>query len=230
MKQNTITLLLFFLVITCFWGCNKSKRPSLNPALTQEFFKAVDDNNQDDIIALLQKEPKLVFARDDLGFTPLMKAARYGKSEIVEILLRNKSEVNAQADMGETALFRTMDVNKYKNAELLLKYGADPNLKENSQDWAALPCACYYGNLRMAKLLLANGADVNVTGKYDQTPLHWSMRAITWDNQKEIVQLLLDNGVNASHEDSNGRTALQMAERRSADGVVELLRSHGTNY
>ena len=126
--------------------------------------------------------------------------------------------------MGETALFRTIDVNGFDNAKLLIKFGADPNIKESSQDWAPLQCASYYGNLQMVKLLIENGAEINVTGKYNQTPLHWSMRAITWNNQKEIVKYLLQKGINVNHEDSDGNTALLMAEKRSSEGVVELLR------
>jgi ankyrin repeat protein len=190
---------------------------------------AVGNNDLNEVNALLIKEPNLVYARDELGYTPLMAASRYGENKIVGILLKNKSEVNAQSDMGETALFRTIDVNKYKNAELLLKHGADPDIKEYSQGWAALPCACYYGNLRMVRLLLKNRANINIMGKYEQTPLHWAIRAINMENQKQIVKLLLEEGVNADHEDIIGQTALQMAESRSAEGVVELLRSHSSN-
>ncbi len=221
MKQIIILSLFIF---SFFLGCENSNRPTLDEVLTQEFFNATSNNNLKEIKTLLAKEPNLVFARDGLGFTPLMKVARYGETKVVEFLLRNKSEVNAKADMGETALFRTIDVNKYDNAKILIKFGADPNIKETSQDWAPLPCASYYGNLRLVKLLIDSGAEINVTGKYDQTSLHWSMRAITWNNQKEIVKYLLQNGINANHEDSEGKTALQMAEKRSSEGVVELLR------
>jgi ankyrin repeat protein len=225
MKQNIITLLLFYLVIIYCGGCGSS----LDPALTAEFFMAVGNNNLNEVNAMLEKEPNLVYARDELGYTPLMAASRFGNKTIVGVLLKNKSEVNAQSNMGETALFRTIDVNKYKNAELLLKYGADPDIKEYSQGWSALSCACYYGNLHMVRLLLKNRANINIKGKYEQTPLHWSIRAINLDNQKQIVKLLLEEGVNADHEDIVGQTALQMAESRSAEGVVELLRSYSSN-
>jgi len=225
MKQIVI-LSLSLLAFSFFIGCEKSNRPSLDEVLTQDFFSAISDNNLSEIKTLLKKEPNLVFARDNLGFTPLIVASRYGETKIVEYLLRNKSEVNAKGNMGETALFRTIDVNNFENAKILIKFGADPNIKESSQDWAPLPCASYYGNLEIVKLLIKNGADVNVTGKYDQTPLHWSMRAITWNNQKEIVKYLIQKGVDLNHEDSNGETALQMAEKRSSDGVVEILRKN----
>jgi ankyrin repeat protein len=227
MKKSINSILILCTIITLSFGCKSSNKPSFDPKLASDFFNAVENDNVEELKKLLVKESGLVYARDDIGFTALMKASRYGEVKTVELLLKSGAEINAQADMGETALFRTIDVNNYKAAELLLKHGANPNIKETSQDWSALQCAAYYGNLSMVKLLLDNGADVNAVGKYDQTPLHWSMRAITWNNQKEIVELLIKRGVNINHVDTDGRTALQMADKRSAEGVPELLRSHG---
>ena len=215
------------LIVVWFTGCSESRAVSLDPVMVQEFFEAVSQKNRDRVDSLLAQERDLVYARNDLGATPLMKAARYGEPDMVELLLKAKPDVDAQTDTGATALLRTAEAGKTENAALLLRHGADPDIKEASQAWAPIQCAAYYGRLEIIKLLVQHKADVNATGKYGQTALHWSMRAVTWENQKEIAEFLITSGVKVNHKDKKGKTALQMAARRSSEGVPELLRKHG---
>ena len=203
------------------------KAESADPVLVEIFFVKLKEKDTMAMEKILKEDPKVIAATDSMGFTPLIHATRYGEPEMVKFLLSHKANVNQQAEGGGSPLYHTVEPNKIENAKLLLKAKADPNLKEYSQSWAALPCAAYYGHLEMMKLLLDHGADVNITGKYNQTALHWSMRAISWRDQKEIVQLLIERGVNINHKDAKGKTALSMAKNRSSKGVIELLKKHG---
>jgi len=66
------------------------------------------------------------------------------------------------------------------------------------------------GDLAMAKLMLAYGADVNAEGWMGQNSL---LQAIDGERYK-FVPLLLQHGASANQEDERGRTALMLLYRR----------------
>ncbi|XP_030573892.1 uncharacterized protein LOC115772079 [Drosophila novamexicana] len=84
------------------------------------------------------------------------------------------------------AAVREDDVVKLKN---LRQYGA--NLSDtNTEGRTALHLACFLGKLDSVKCLLAEGCPVDLTDRFNRTPLH---EAIDSDNH-EIIQLLLKKG------------------------------------
>jgi len=90
----------------------------------------------------------------------------------------------------------------------------------NAQDdygWTALRYAVRAGNLKAAKQLIEEGADVNVPSKSGRTPL---MSAAGNKLSKE-VSFLLQNGADANLKDGDGRTAYEIAMRGGATGCSE---------
>eukprot|EP00325_Prymnesiales_sp_UTEX-LB-985_P000984 CAMPEP_0174706394 /NCGR_PEP_ID=MMETSP1094-20130205/9259_1 /TAXON_ID=156173 /ORGANISM="Chrysochromulina brevifilum, Strain UTEX LB 985" /LENGTH=277 /DNA_ID=CAMNT_0015904651 /DNA_START=38 /DNA_END=868 /DNA_ORIENTATION=- len=77
-------------------------------------------------------------------------------------------------------------------ARLLIAAGIDINLRTNEYGIKAMHCACGHskGHLEIFRHLIEKGADVNEAEPLGWTPL---MRACMSRN-KELVQLLLDNG------------------------------------
>lgn len=80
-----------------------------------------------------------VNARNKLGDTPLLIAARNGRVNVLKVLLDNGAEINARDDRGETALMRASSnvavgdgPNDVKAVRLLIAGGADVNLKDNN--------------------------------------------------------------------------------------------------
>ena len=94
--------------------------------------------------------------------------------------------------------------------------GAWLDLK-NESGWTALHYATVKNSEKMIKLLIKNGADINMGDeKRDQTPLHFA--AMT--GKKEAVELLLANNANRHKKDINNKTALQLASNKT---IIELL-------
>ena len=75
--------------------------------------------------------------------------------------------------------------NKYEMVELLLKYGADPNYK-GLMYHTPLRIACYYGNIKMVKLLLAYRANPLSECSSGITPLDTAIQG----NHHDIVEML----------------------------------------
>ncbi len=75
----------------------------------------------------------------------------------------------------------------------------------------------------VAKLLLANKANVNATDQNDRTPLHHA----AFEGQKNMAVLLLANKAEVNARDKYGLTPLRTALAKGHDDVAELLRQHG---
>lgn len=79
------------------------------------------------------------------------------------------------------------------------------------------------GDVVRAKVLLAEGADVNVRNKAGESPLHKA--AIQGHN--EIVMLLIDNKADVNAQDKDGKSPLRGAAWAGHTNVVETLLAHG---
>lgn len=74
----------------------------------------------------------------------------------------------------------------------------------------------YVGHVKIAELLIKNGADINSTDKIGgQTPLHYCIardrNSNATSDRLEIAQLLIDSGANQDISDKFGHNVLQLA-------------------
>jgi ankyrin repeat protein len=121
----------------------------------------LDIAEQGDLSALdaLLKPSTKVDVRDSCDWTPLMKAALYGHSEIVGRLLDAGAEIDAQDKGGYTAMMLAASNNYAGIVELLLTRGAMIDHQEQTQGWTALIWAAGKGHAETVETLLRNGAD-----------------------------------------------------------------------
>jgi ankyrin repeat protein len=75
----------------------------------------------------------------------------------------------------------------------------------------------------VAKLLLADHADVNAKHNTGLTPLHFAAGR----DHRDVVELLLANNADVNAKADNGATRLDLAGGGGHKDVVELLRLHG---
>jgi uncharacterized protein len=105
---------------------------------------------------------------------------------------------------------------------LLLKKGTDVNSRDSTGS-TALMCAAGYGHLDIVRLLIDNGADVNL-----MKPGYVTALGIAESNHRtEVVRYLYALGVGSEVDarDKYGRTALILAARQGcSDSVREILR------
>merc|ERR1712168_138392 len=87
----------------------------------------------------------------------------------------------------------------------------------------ALHIIAEINNCEMIKLLVENGADVNLKDGLGRTSLHIA----TQNRNVEIVQYLLKNGANVDLKDIHGDTTLSVAFKNGSIEIIKMLIENG---
>lgn len=87
-------------------------------------FEAVTARNADQVKALLDKDPKLVNARNAQGETPLIATAFSGNMDIEDVLLAHGADVNLKNNGGDTAMKKALFFGNTDFVDALKEHGA----------------------------------------------------------------------------------------------------------
>lgn len=88
-----------------------------------------------------------------------------------------------------------------------------------------LAVACDCGSLRVAKILLNMGADVNITDKKGKTPLHY----VAEKGSIKIVQALVEKGADINEKDDFNQSPLHLASKYGRLKVIDFLLDCGAS-
>jgi ankyrin repeat protein len=138
--------------------------------------------------AYVKDSPDLINVVDNVGETPLLKAATAGHLSVVKYLLSNGVGLNVRDRNGRTALHKASLFGHKSIVEFLLSQGADVNDRDND-GYTPLILAVNNGSKSVVQVLLGNKANVNAKDKWDATPLLLAVNK----GFKSVVQVLLDN-------------------------------------
>ncbi len=120
--------------------------------------------------------------------------------------------------------------NDYAAVTKYIDEGLDPNLKGKGPYQAALlNTACRKNSIKMVKLLLSKGADVNLAGHQGETSL---MKAASHARTPEIVKLLVEKGADINKVSDDGSSVLDFAvigvvSRQGSMEAVKFLVNQG---
>ena len=215
----------------------------------------LDFSGTSEIIDLIRKHGGMTGVELRSGMTPLHQAARDGHKEIVEQLIDKGADVNAKAEFGETPLHAAVSNDHKEIAELLIKEGADVNavamddvfFEQTPLDAAnkynqgavavlfrkyggktcveleALIDSAKKGDIEGIKQHLAAGGDVSFRNKNGDTMLNYA----AFLGHKEIVELLVENGVEVNAKGLADWTPLHLAAHKNNEQIVQLLIAKG---
>ncbi len=161
--------------------------------------------------ALLDKgaNPNL---RNEYGAFALSEAVQQGSQPIVDMLLSHNADANLGNVESETALMVAARSGNLAAAQALLKAGAKVNAKENWGGQTAVMWAAAQSQTEMLKLLIKNGADVNMQGAMRL----WDRRTLSEPRPKDM--------------NKGGLTALLYASREGCTDCVKILKDAGADF
>ena len=179
-----------------------------------------------DIAKLLLQHGANPNIHDNKGRTPLIYKSAKGHLDMVKLLLQHGADPNVVYDRGMTALAAAVGNNHIDIVNELLQHGADPNLYGVINNAPFAPLYMYMVTSKeIAKLLLDNGADVNMQERVRRsTPLMYAAGT----GELEIVELYLQYGAHVMTTDIFGGTALFYAIKYGHTNIAKLLEQHST--
>ena len=180
---------------------------------------AAEGGDADEVCEYLRRGADVEAQKSGNLRTALMVAAEEGHADVVELLLDNGAEVNRRGGNGG--------------------YGGRPNPGRwrdyPDSNWPALLYASSRGHADVVRIMLENGADVELGDDRKRRPL-WEA---AFYGHQDVMDLLLDNGADVDVADAWGITPLHAPgphygypgdlEWNHAANVAEYLISRGAN-
>jgi WD40 repeat protein len=163
-----------------------------DPSIAQPTpFRWAIANDYADLAGLfLAKDPRMA-ATDQDGWIPMCCAATNGSSAVIKLLLEMEiTDINTKDRNGQTPLISALSNDFLEVAELLLESGkADINATDDTRR-TPLSWAAERGHVTMVKLLIANGAKVEIADNNNQTALTFARKG----GHQSITRLLFGRG------------------------------------
>jgi hypothetical protein len=184
------------------------------------FFRAIQLDNDVEVKAILARGLDPNLHEPARGETGLIVAMRYDAMKVAQLLLAHpKLKIDEQAPNGNTALMMAA-FQKNKPAVLaMLEKGA----QVNRPGWTALHYAAAAGDTGIMKLLLERHAYIDAASPTGATPLMLAAR----EGQEDAVQLLLEEGADASLKDRAWKeNAAEFAVRAQKPWIAERIRRY----
>jgi ankyrin repeat protein len=261
------------------WVLNTQAAPAIPIlAVTQADSAKFLHIGQLEAIKLILAHGGNVNAVDGNKTTALHIASQQGNKDVVALLLDKGAQVNAEDKNFDTPLSFAVHSKSIDTIQLLLEHGAKPDWRADTVGFTPLFMAVWEGNtdiaarllkhttdqnqitaslffttdrnLEITKLLLARGANVNITGGYNATPLDfallrgcgdayvgiWSKRPQDVKDSPctptaviQTVTLLLEHGAKVDMPETNGVYPLMRAAQTGNLDLVKLLIEHGAD-
>jgi len=111
----------------------------------------------------------------------------------------------------------------------LLSDGANINAKCGQSGSTPLHTAVFYGRAKVVQTLLNHGADVSLTDKQGDSPLHLACSGARKTGREAIIRSLLQKGADIHDKDKHGRTPLHRAITYGSIQSLELLLERGAD-
>ena len=98
-----------------------------------KFIGAIKENHYNIVENLLEKNPNLIYIKNDFDQTPLHIASKRERSNIINLLLENGAFINVQDSTGKTPLHYACMYNILNNVQILLIEFASPLIIDNDK-------------------------------------------------------------------------------------------------
>jgi ankyrin repeat protein len=151
----------------------------------------------------------------------LFEAAAAGKFDVVaHLVYTHPDAIDKFADDGFTALGLACYFGQYEVARYLVLKGADVNLPSNNGfNVFPLHSAAAGNYTDIARMLVENGAMVNIKQQAGATPLHSAAQ----NGNLELIILLLESGAEPNARMEGGKLPADLAREKGFVEIADIL-------
>jgi ankyrin repeat protein len=177
-----------------------------------------------EVVHLLLDNAGVVDAVDNTNFTALMFAAEAGHFAVVNLLLERGAAIAAINHAGCTALMIAANSRMLAVVSLFIEFGESIEAVSNVNYADLLLSAAGAGHVKVVRLLLDSGVNINAANISGNTALICAVKA----GHVAMVSLLIDHGaaVNIKTDDGD-MVALNIAAKNGNYALVQLLLQRG---
>lgn len=202
---------------------------SVSPICASDIHRAVESDNLQLVLSLIDSRAESLNAQDENGRTPLDLAAKQGLSEIADSLIGRDADINLTDKDNRTPLHHAAGNGNLSTTRLLLVHGTS-TINDTSRaqrgglvgGWTPLHEACLNGHPEVVELLLDYGADIEARDGAQRTPLILTAES---ENLK-VAEILIARGADINAVAIRGYTALLWGARNQFREYVDLLIAH----
>ncbi|XP_067565177.1 fibronectin type 3 and ankyrin repeat domains protein 1 [Pseudorca crassidens] len=196
------------------------------PISSEHLHRAVNVNDEDLLLRILQGGNVKVDVPNKFGFTALMVAAQRGYTRLVKILVSNGTDVNLQNGSGKDSLMLACYAGHLDVVKYLRRHGASWDARDLG-GCTALHWAADGGHCNVIEWMIKDGCEVDPTDAGSGwTPL---MRVSAVSGNQEVASLLIDAGADVNMKDKDGKTPLMVAVLNNHEELVQLLLDKGAD-
>lgn len=203
------------------------------------------NNDTDGIRKLLLENPSLINSKTSHAVSPLMLSCFFNKPQATAVILefvkdislfeaasvgkfdevahqvyQNPEAIDKFSDDGFTALGLACYFGKDEVARYLVLKGANVNLpSQNGFNVFPLHSAVAGNFVSISKMLIENGAEINIVQQSGLTPLHSAAQ----NGNIELIILLLEKGADVTIRMEGGKLAADLAKEKGYDEIAEIL-------
>ncbi|KAI6236692.1 hypothetical protein M3Y95_00184900 [Aphelenchoides besseyi] len=199
--------------------------------MTTPLIDALENEDYEEAITLVAKDPALIVGRDASGRIALHYAAETANANVFRTLLdADSSLIDAQDSNGFTPLFVAVTANNVEVVRLLIERGTQLDQvdfdKHTAVHWAVV---C--GQLEALEELLHAKTSISTPDTHGAFPLHYAVTIddVAADRVEAILNALLKSGTDVNCRDADDRTPLLWAASCGNTSAVQRLIEAGAN-
>lgn len=211
-----------------------------------------------ELMKFLIQEGANIDALDKEGRTPLLNAIMFKKSELAHMLIEKGADVRIRCKEGANAIIYALFFGPEDLIEPILDNGQDVN-ERYWGGATIMQGAAAMGHKNAMSILFEKGADVNASSERGETALYFGVREgkaeiVEWllshgaqtqvriegsgrnllhlatlKGYTDIVELLVENGVDLDITDNFGNTAYKYAAKYGHKKIASLLKKNGAD-
>lgn len=180
-------------------------------------------------VALFIVSSILLIATYGLINTDIFRSVKRNDIERVKKYLNEEKDINVLRDpsgefLSNNLLHSAIEYSHFETAKLLIENKINFNL-QNEDGRTPLSLALRESEQKIAKLLIENGVEINALDSDGDNALHAAIGFYKGEDQLELVNLLLIQGINPNTINERGRTPLDWSLHDPKR--TQLLRKHG---